>query len=217
MNRAAFFDAVRYNLFGGSLNQQQVDGIEAILDAARGMPLSHVAYALATAHGETGARFKPIQEGMYYTTPERVEAVFSHRRRKGVPGAELVRNPERLANTVYADILGNGGPETGDGWRYRGNGLVQLTGKDNFRRFGDMIGVDLVAEPEKALDLDIAATALIVGIRDGLYTGKSASDYLDSTPPDYIEARRIINGTFEASKYAMWAREYDAALKVGGW
>ena len=112
-------------------------------------------------------------------------------------------------------MLGNDGPN--DGWTYRGHGLVQLTGKDNFRRFGDLIGVDLVAEPLRALELPIAAKALIVGVRDGLYTGKKASDYLDSSPPDYVNARRIINGTFAAAKYAMYAREYDAALRQGGW
>jgi len=214
MNRTAFFSAIRNSLFSGRLNQAQVDGIEAILDEGRGLPLAHMAYCLATAHGETGGSFVPIQENMNYSAG-RIPQVFSARRLKGKTPQELAGNPRLLANTVYGGMLGNDGPN--DGWTYRGHGLVQLTGKDNFRRFGNLIGVDLVAEPLRALELPIAAKALIVGVRDGLYTGKKASDYLDSTPPDYVNARRIINGTFAAAKYAMYAREYDAALRQGGW
>ena len=214
MNRTAFFAAIRNSLFGGRLSQAQVDGIEAILDEGCGLPLAHMAYCLATAHGETGSSFVPIQENMNYSAG-RIPQVFSARRLKGKTPGELAGNPRLLANTVYGGMLGNDGPN--DGWTYRGHGLVQLTGKDNFRRFGDLIGVDLVAEPLRALELPIAAKALIVGVRDGLYTGKKASDYLDSVPPDYVNARRIINGTFAAAKYAMYAREYDAALRQGGW
>lgn len=53
-----------------------------------------------------------------------------------VPNAQalaLQRQPEKIANAVYANRMGNGGPETGDGWRYRGSGGIQLTGKDNQR------------------------------------------------------------------------------------
>ena len=214
MNRTAFFSTVRSRLFGGRLKQAQVDGIEAILDEARGLPLAHVAYCLATAHGETGARFEPIQENMNYSAA-RIPRVFNARRLKGRTPEELAGNPRLLANTVYGGMLGNDGPN--DGWTYRGHGLVQLTGKDNFRRFGDLIGVDLVAEPLRALELPIAAKALIVGIRDGLYTGKKASDYLDSTPPNYRQARRIINSMFGADDYASYAGRYDAALRDGGW
>ena len=82
MNRTAFFAAIRNSLFGGRLNQAQVDGIEAILDEGRGLPLAHMAYCLATAHGETGSSFVPIQENMNYSAG-RIPQVFSARRLKG--------------------------------------------------------------------------------------------------------------------------------------
>ncbi len=222
MDRAAFFNSLRQRnsgVFGTSLSQSQVQGVEAILDAGNELPLSWLAYTLATAYGETGSRMQPITENMNYTSAARIEQVFSNSRRKGIPGSQLARNPQKLANTVYADILGNGGPETGDGWRYRGHGLVQLTGKDNFARMGRLVGVDLVRHPERALEPEIAALALIVGVRDGIYTGKRAADYLPdddlATREQFRQARRIINGMFEADKYAGYAIGFQTALVAG--
>lgn len=67
------------------------------------------------------------------------------------------RKPELIANSVYSSRMGNGGPETGDGWRYRGRGLKQLTGKDNYIRCGKALAVDLVADPDLLLRPGLAA------------------------------------------------------------
>jgi putative chitinase len=69
----------------------------------------------------------------------------------------LHRQPELIANTVYANRMGNGNIESGDGWRHRGMGLKQLTGKDNQRRCGQALGVDFVTNPEKLLEPEYAA------------------------------------------------------------
>jgi putative chitinase len=214
VKKAAFYAALRARksgVFGTSLSQAQVDGIEAILAAGSELPLSHLAYALATAYGETGGRMQPIHENMNYTAA-RIVQVWPSRFKTEADAAPYARQPEKLANLVYGGRLGNSAP--GDGWRYRGRGLVQITGKDNYAKVGRLVGVDLVADPDASLQIDIAARALIYGIRDGIYTGKKASDYL---PGDYVNARRIINGTFEAQKYAGYARAFDAALVAGGW
>jgi putative chitinase len=63
----------------------------------------------------------------------------------------LHRKPELIANTVYANRMANGNIESGDGWRYRGRGLKQLTGKDNYTRCGQGLGLDLVANPDLLL------------------------------------------------------------------
>jgi putative chitinase len=71
----------------------------------------------------------------------------------------LHRKPEMIANVVYSARMGNGPIESGDGWRYRGRGLKQLTGKDNYTRCGQGLGLDLVAQPDLLLELEHAAAS----------------------------------------------------------
>lgn len=79
---------------------------------------------------------------------------------KNIPNAfakALHRKPEAIANAVYSNRMGNGTIESGDGWKHRGMGLKQLTGKDNHKRCGDYLGVDFVTNPEKLLEPEFAA------------------------------------------------------------
>ncbi len=62
---------------------------------------------------------------------------------------EYHRKPEKIANRVYANRMGNGSEASGDGWRYRGRGLIQLTGKNNYEGFAAWLGEDVVADPDK--------------------------------------------------------------------
>lgn len=64
----------------------------------------------------------------------------------------LERKPEAIANVVYAARMGNGPTESGEGWLYRGRGLKQLTGKDNYTRCGQALGIDLVSTPDMLLE-----------------------------------------------------------------
>ena len=69
----------------------------------------------------------------------------------------LHRKPEMIANVVYSGRMGNGPTESGEGWKYRGRGLKQLTGKDNHRACSSGLGVDLVSNPDMLLEPVYAA------------------------------------------------------------
>jgi len=69
----------------------------------------------------------------------------------------IERKPEQIANMVYSSRMGNGPAESGEGWKYRGRGLKQLTGKDNYTRCGQALGLDLVGIPDLLLEPEGAA------------------------------------------------------------
>ena len=106
--------------------------------------------------------------------------------------------------------LGNTRP--GDGKRYMGRGFVQITGKRNYTDWTKRLGIDLISDPDKAMQPTIAATILVDGMRLGTFTGKKLSDYINGSLVDYINARRVVNGTDRANMIAEYATEFDAAL-----
>lgn len=65
---------------------------------------------------------------------------------------EYQRKPELIANRVYADRMGNGNESSGDGWKYRGRGVIQLTGKNNYAKFNEHIDADVINDPDQVSD-----------------------------------------------------------------
>lgn len=107
--------------------------------------LQQAAFVAQAAHESNG--FTRLEENLYYTTPERVRAMFSAVRDLE-HAARLCRNPKALANCVYANRLGNGDEASGEGWLYRGRGLFQLTGFANYYAAGAALGRPYKAEPD---------------------------------------------------------------------
>lgn len=102
--------------------------------------------------------FQRTEENLKYSTPERIRAVWPFRFRSIVDARPFVREPEKLANHVYANRMGNGDQHSGDGWRYRGRGLLQITGKDNYRAAQIGMELPLLATPD-LLKMDEYAAA----------------------------------------------------------
>lgn len=186
MRRDAFFAAVRADPFSGSLAQSQVDGITAILDEwdrRKLTDLRHLAYMLATTFHETARTMLPIIE-------------------RG-PVSYFDRYEKR------ADL---GNKVKGDGYKFRGRGFVQLTGRRNYSLASDKTSRPLIIDPDLALDPDIAAKVMFVGMAEGWFTTKKLSDYFHDGKADWKNARRIINGTDKAETIAGYGKAFYAAL-----
>ena len=105
------------------------------------------AHLLGQAHHESGG-FKRTKESLYYSTPERLMAVWPSRFKSVEAAQPYTKNPEALANNVYSDRMGNGDEASGDGYNFAGKGFIQLTGRSNYRSFSsDMRLPDVMKNP----------------------------------------------------------------------
>jgi len=100
---------------------------------------------------------------------------------------------------------------------YVGMGFVQLTWLENYKKASKELGVDFVSDPKKLLEPTYSAEILVIGSRDGWFTGKKLSDYITLAKSNFVDARRIINGTDKAVMIAGYAKEYNADLKRIGY
>jgi putative chitinase len=107
--------------------------------------LAHFAAQL----GHESQGFSRVEENLNYTAP-RLREVFGERFATNALAEPYARNPEALANLVYAARMGNGSVASGDGWTYRGRGLIQLTGRSNYRAAGTALGIGLESDPDQA-------------------------------------------------------------------
>jgi hypothetical protein len=100
---------------------------------------------------------------------------------------------------------------------YVGMGYVQLTWKRNYEKAGKKLGVDFLSNPRLLLEAKYAAPILVIGSKEGWFTGKKLDDYITIYRSDYVGARRIINGTDRATLIANHALAYDKLLKADGY
>jgi len=208
MDHAKFFAAVRTSLFSGRLSTNQVNGMEAILVEWQAKPFDQrwLAYVLATAYHETDNTMCAISENLNYSTSGLL-ATFGKYFTPAQASA-YARQPERIANRAYANRMGNGSEASGDGWRYRGRGLAQITGHDNYLKYGIADHPDLALDPTKAVEI------LFDGMINGRFTGRKLADYFSGTATDWVGARKIINGTDRAADIAVYAKKFLAALEA---
>lgn len=197
MNRTQFFEAIR-PAFRSTLSQEQVDGMNALLDAGRGLPLHHMANVLAQVRRETGGLMAPIKE-----------TVAAHHKNKNPSDSEVIR---RL-NVAYkaGKLPWVKSPYWLEGWF--GRGFIQITHKANYDRMG--------VTKESALLPSVAARLTVQGMRDGTFTGRKLRDYNfpnDLEAPPSRNPRRIVNGQDGSdAEVAKFHRQFAAALETAGW
>jgi len=123
------------------------DAINALLDQYEINTTKRVAGFLAQC-GHESAQFNILHENLNYNEDGLVK-VFPHYFTSAY-ASQYAHNPEKIANRIYANRMGNGDENSGDGYMYRGRGAIQLTGKDNYTRFAKDIGKELADTVEYA-------------------------------------------------------------------
>ena len=159
-----------------------------------------IAAFVAQVGHETG-QLTRLTENLNYS-PDALRMTWPNRFDADLASA-VARNPEQIANIAYGNRMGNSA--YGDGWKYRGRGLIQITGKNNYRACGETLGLDLIAQPELLEKPQHACmSAAWFWATNGLNTLADAGKF------DAITQR--INGgqTGAADRKALYAR----ALKV---
>jgi putative chitinase len=190
IDRKTFFEGVRASLFAGNLTQSQVDGMNYLLDIwemyfEKENPRDGnvwLAYCMATVFHETARTMQPIEE---------------YGKGKGKPYGVPVG--------PYGQI-------------YYGRGHVQLTWEDNYKkgqqRLDQVYNViaELHPKPQLMLQNEISALVLYDGMSAGWFTGVGLPKYFNSTTEDPVNARRIVNGTDQASTIAGYYSKFKASI-----
>ena len=123
-----------------------------------------------------------LEENLYYTRPERLMEVWPKRFPTLALARQYVRSPQKLADYVYGNRLGN---VNGDGWTYRGSGLIMVTGRYNFQLVEDATGLPVVSQPDM---LRSPGTALEVAV------AWWEAQVPDSAMGNRVRVRRVVNG-----------------------
>lgn len=177
------------------------------------------AFLAQLVHESNG--FRTLEENLNYS-PAGLMATFNNKKitrfpkilaeeygRVDGPGGHKA-NKTMIAAIAYADRMGNGGVDTIDGWKYRGRGPIQLTGRDNYDACGKAIGIDLIKEPDRLLEPLIGAMAAGWFWSVGNSTGKSLNAFADLGEIDRIS--RAVNGGVNGLEHRRSL--YEQALRV---
>ncbi|WP_322884260.1 hypothetical protein U8C35_07840 [Sinorhizobium medicae] len=208
MNRSVFFTALRRRgsgVFGTSLSRQQVQGVEAILDEAerRGTSMFHLSAILAEAYHETGGQMQPVKETVYASSKDR-----------NPPDPVVIARLEKAFKAGNLPWVKT--PYWREGWF--GRGLIQLTHKANYDKFG--------VTKETALDLKTSVRVMFDGMEKGRFTGRKLADYdylVVANPPvpgfKYYSSRAIVNGDTPTVgiKIDAYGKAFEAALREAGY
>jgi len=168
-------------------------------------PLRVAAFIAQGAH-ESG-ELRELVENMYYSTPERLMAVWPRRFPTRESALPYIKNPQKLGNFVYANRMGNGDTESGDGYRYRGRGWFNGTGKEFYIKMSRISGHDFVANPDDMANPKFAVFSACEEWKSG-----NLNQFADNE--DFEGMTRFINGGLIGLKSRL--AYYAKARKVFG-
>lgn len=193
------FDIIRKAF--GKLSESQVSAFNHIvsaMDADKSISYPQGAYILATIWHETATTMQPIAE--YGKGKGRIYGTW-YRNSKD----QLYTFKDGSKTTAY---LRSDYPHL-----YYGRGYVQLTWFNNFKKASEKLKHDFLNNPDDVMQIEHATNILLLGMKDGWFTGRKLADYTNQSKKDYLNARRIINGMDKASLIAGYAETFEKALR----
>ena len=166
-----------------------------------------LAHFLAQAGHESGG-FKALNENLNYSA-KGLLGIFKKYFPTQVLAEQYQRKPEKIANRVYGGRMGNGPEATGDGYKYRGRGYIQLTGKDNYTAFGKSINENIAANP------DLVATKYPLMSAAWFFYKNNLHKLADGGATDAVVTsitKRVNGGTIGLADRIKHFKEYYTAL-----
>lgn len=185
----------------GKLSQSQVDEINFLVDTFdndKSISYPQAAYMLATTWHETAAKMLPIEE--YGHGKNKTYGTWF---RNSKDQLYSFNDGSKRSAYLFADF-----PHL-----YYGRGYVQLTWKTNYQKASEKLSHDFLDSPQDVMKKEYAVKILITGMKEGWFTGKRLDDYIYQSKKDYVNARRIINGTDKANLIAGYADTFERALR----
>jgi putative chitinase len=162
-----------------------------------------LAHFLAQCGHESGG-FRLTQENLNYSA-KGLNGIFKKYFPTEAAAAAYARNPQKIANKVYSNRMGNGTETSGDGYKFRGRGYIQLTGKDNYTAFGKSIGVDMTVNP------DLVASQYALLSAAWFFTKNGLHKMADGGATDQVVTsitKRVNGGTIGLSDRIKHFKEY---------
>ena len=147
---------------------------------------TELAHFLAQCGHESGG-FRVVNENLNYSA-KGLQGIFKKYFPTPVLAEQYQRKPEKIANRVYASRMGNGDEASGEGFKFRGRGFIQLTGKSNYTAFGKAIGVDIVANP------DLVATKYPLLSAAWFFSKNCLSKCKDASDASVLAVTKCVNG-----------------------
>ena len=166
-----------------------------------------VAHFLAQCGHESGG-FRLTQENLNYSA-KGLMGIFKKYFPTEAIANQYARNPQKIANKVYSNRMGNGSEASGDGYKFRGRGYIQLTGKENYTAFGKSIGVDIPSNPDSVASTYALASAAWFFSKNGLHkiADEGASDVVVTKI-----TKRVNGGTIGLPDRIKHFKEYYSLL-----
>lgn len=195
------------NILSKEIPKIVLDELDDVIEKYGATSSLRLAHFLSQCSHESG-NFKAVQENLNYTSKGLIRTFGKY-----FPGnlsESYAKQPEKIASRVYSSRLGNGDESTKEGWKYRGRGYIQLTGKSNYKKFSDFIGEDCVKNPDLVSEKYPLISAAFFFNVNNLW---SICDNGDSTEVITQLTKRINGGTNGLNDRIKKFNEYYKLLK----